>query len=889
MRNLSAAVQAKITQKLGVEPVNILEVQWATDGPWIKYADKDITDYEFNIKGNILSISQLESVVKLDGQGQTQGLSVVLSDTSGDLKTAFDGTDLHGKKCKLTQWFEGLPLSERFTIYQGEINSPIVWGEGDRSLSFEVVTKLSDVEIGFSPEEGQFPYLPNSIIGKPWPIVFGSVFQLPAVLLNEIPRTQTTIASGTVDPTLAPRIHELSQIINSLTAIWLMYVIGEGVARNNASNAQFEYENADTEEEARFWAGEVVRFTALAEQYRSAAGSALTQRSQAEAELNNLRVTQVGQITNSPDSIELVDASNYPQGTQLELQIGEIQLSGSVSGNTLTVFDSSNDNFDGDFSEPFGFTFAQAGELVHILSASPLVYIISIIPVTVEDVQVYKTIGSSKVLTTILSSYYTIKTETMGPYEVTYLTVEVPISTLDNTLGDEIFITCTSNIGPNTVDILRWIVETYTTFDIDETSFASVKVFIENYPSHFALLERKNVLSVLEEIAFQARCAIWVSNNIIYLKYLSEEDVTASTFTESNIDAGSLSVFTTTSEEIVTKLVAEWVEGYAQGGPHTLILRNNGTPYGIRERTIDFYIYNIAELVAKSATFWSIRLSNVWKHLSFSTFIDKLAIETFDLVTFNFAENFVATGSVTGQILQADYNLRDQLISIEAIVPVRCGEMEAYPFYWPKDISTDFLFPTDEEILNGVSGGGGIGEDVEGGIELSELYKTNQGSYSFQKSRNSLGETGYTRTWNYHEEKPTDIDDTKPEPKHATTDIKDSVEPEYNYSYGNYYVDPVEPLVPEIPPEISLSVPAQITSRVSRYVYLADVYLRGLSQEPETGAEVKQQQLSFESEIPIGTWALVAYNRRNFIEIDIEGNETVTQVTEYDMQVPIWL
>jgi hypothetical protein len=886
MRILSAAVQDKINQKLGVEPVNILEVQWAVDGPYIKYADKDITDYEFNIAGNILSISQLESVVKLDGQGQTQGLSVVLSDTSGDLKTAFDGTDLHGKKCRLTQWFEGLPLSERFTIYQGEINSPIVWSEGDRSLSFEVVTKLSDVEIGFSPEEGQFPFLPNSIIGKSWPIVFGSVFQLPAVLLNEIPRTQTTIAAGTVDPTLAQRIRELIQTINLLQTLFILYATGEGVALSLVDDAVWNFLHSETPEEARFWVAEGARFQSMADGYHSAQISAVTQREAAENELRNLQDVEFSQKQNSPDLIELVDASNYPQGTQLELQIGEIQLSGSISGNTLTVLDSFNPNFDDDFSVPFGFTFAQAGKLVHILSASPLVYIISLVPVEVEDVQVYKTVGSNRVLTTIPSSYYVIKTETMGPYEVTYLTVEKPISVLDNTLSDEVFITCTSDVGPNTVDILRWIIETYTSFDIDEVSFVKVKDYLENYPSHFALLDRKNVLTVLEEIAFQARCAIWVSNNTVYLKYLSEEDVTTNTFTESNIDAGSLSVFTTTSEEIVTKLTAEWVEGYAQGGPHTLILRNNGSLYGIRERTINFYIYNIAELVAKSATFWSIRLSNVWKHLSFNTFIDKLATETFDLVTFNFAENFVANGSVTGQILRADYNLQDQLISIDAIVPVRCGEMEAYPFYWPKDISTDFLFPTDEEILSGVAGGGGIGEDIEGGIELSSLYKTQQGSYNFTKSKSDTGIT-YFRRFHRTEEKPTDIDDVKPEPEHATSDIKDSVSPEYDYSYGDYYVDPVEPIEPQLPPTESKSIPGIVKSKISDNLYLVDAYVRGLNLAP-TEAEVLQLQMDFSGDtpgaIPDGTWVLIAYNSW----IPEDGDGTILE-SEYTMQVPVWL
>ncbi len=41
-------------------------------------------------------------------------------------------------------------------IFRGKISSPVVWSEGDRTVSFNIISQIEDAEIGFSPEEGQF-------------------------------------------------------------------------------------------------------------------------------------------------------------------------------------------------------------------------------------------------------------------------------------------------------------------------------------------------------------------------------------------------------------------------------------------------------------------------------------------------------------------------------------------------------------------------------------------------------------------------------------------------------------------------------------------------------------------------------------------------------------
>jgi len=166
------------------------------------------------------------------------------------------------------------------------------------------------------------------------------------------------------------------------------------------------------------------------------------------------------------------------------------------------------------------------------------------------------------------------------------------------------------------------------------------------YPSHFALTDRKQILQALEEIAFQARCAIVLKDNTFYLRYLPAEPTPAGTIAESDIEAGTLELLHTTTEDLVTKLVARWRATGAQEEDNKVILRHNVKKYGTKEREFDFYIYNKLDMVLKSATFWLIRYSNTWKKVRFSTPLHKLNLETFDAVTLDFDSPYIANSDV---------------------------------------------------------------------------------------------------------------------------------------------------------------------------------------------------------------------------------------------------
>ena len=779
MKNLTPAITELIARS-GIEPVNILEVQWADNGAFVKYAVKDIRDQGQPIDGTILDLSNLEAVVKLDLQGQSQAITVTLDDTDGSIKAIMDSIDIHGKAVRLMQWFENLPISESFKLYEGQISSPIIWNEGDRTVSFSVLTELANKQVGFSPEEADFPFLPDSLAGRPWPMAFGTVQNVPATRLQDIPATQTAQDLGVVDPSIAPRRRELSQLVTDL---------------EDVKNANFfaavvwfatELDTGATPEEIEF-------ANQQGEAYLAQGNAAQAQQFGAGQELAQLAVTQKEQEAVNDGQLQLLDVSALPSES-ITIVVGGVELSGTLTGKTFKIDATVDPEFDGAFDEPFGFKYSAAGTTITLKTDTEIKYVANIVDSEIHNVQVFKQIENGQILITIPSDWYTVTKEVQGPYTFVLLSFPIPISTRDPSLKDDIFITQTSTVGPNTVDIMEYLITSYTDLTFDTTSFNHVKLKLENYPSHFAQLDRPNIFTMLEEMAFQCRCAIWVNAGVFRIKYLPESVDPDITITEANIDAGSLILSATETEELVTVLTATWVEDYAEEEPNKLTLRHRVKKYGTRERELNFYIYNLPDLVLKSATFWLIRLSNIWKIVSFNTYVDSLTIETFDTINLSFQNNLIANGDISGMVTDAVYDTGSHLLTLTCWVPVRFGEMEEYPFGWPSELLTDVRFPTKEDATEGWAGGDGPGSEVDGSFALSDANRAT-GSVSTVDNR-GIGvntDQGIQELYNdqrdFGQVQPTDLNDIRPIPSFTGIGFSTGVEPIFDYTYGDYTVD----------------------------------------------------------------------------------------------------
>jgi len=367
-----------------------------------------------------------------------------------------------------------------------------------------------------------------------------------------------------------------------------------------------------------------------------------------------------------------------------------------------------------------GFFEASSGASVTLLSDEPIDYVVNILPSTVLSVCSEISQNNVTGLVGVPSSYYTVRAVNYGSFIATIITLNKPLTryTNDKWTGNDLYVSYTSTVGPNICDIIQWMVETYSDLTIDSASFAHVSPLVNCYAANFCLHDRKQLLTVIKEIAWQSRCAVWLSNDVIYIKYLSEEPTSIGTVDSSNIASRSIEQTFTTTEDLVTKFVATWRANGYQQADSKIILRHNVGKYGLIEKTFDFYIYSDQQCVLKSATFWLIRYANTWKRARFKVFLDLLYVETLDCLTLD--EQRLGP-SVKSVVESAQYDSASNSIELECWLPVRAGEQTQYPYVWPAAISATTRFPPEGDPG---AGGSGPGQNVSGTISIGASNET---------------------------------------------------------------------------------------------------------------------------------------------------------------------
>jgi hypothetical protein len=513
--------------------------------------------------------------------------------------------------------------------------------------------------------------------------------------------------------------------------------------------------------------------------------------------------------------VRILGGEDFPQDTGLNLNINGGIFTGSFSGDLFTIVDrlhevdeqraensynSALSKFcqpdppfaewdfqtevpwpEGDFSTPelirdHGFSigtipdqttpttnkvaqhfWADAGSRVTLSDDEPLTYVVSTIPGEVLAVKAYKTFANERKLVNVPTELWYSETVDYGPVTAVQVVTTKPLSTIpDQGWEDDLYVTFESEVGPHTVDILEYIIDNYTDLTFDSSSFTAIRTKLDPFPMNFPILTRKNTLAVLQELAFQARCALWLSNGVFYIKYLPEDPSSDGTVTKSDLDADAgVNVEMTSTEDLVTKMTVDWRISWAPGGENKIILRHNVKKYGTQEQNFNFYAFNQPDIILKAATFWLIRLSNTWKRIKFKTFLQMLNFETFDTLTLDFGETYVSNGSVKSIVEEATYDSDNHLINFVCLVPVRSGEMIEYKFFWPSAISVDEEFPTTEEKAAGFAGGDGIGSEATGVLPIGFVDPDNWGDGIVFVGGPNVIFTGHA---DYGDSTPTDVD-----------------------------------------------------------------------------------------------------------------------------------
>jgi hypothetical protein len=917
MRSISSAALAELTKTNNVEPVILVKIYW-NNGNGLTYSDRKFENFGF--QGKLLSIGPIDDVVNIEGSSASAEVSILLDDADESLKQIFNTSDIHKTRVQVLQWFTGLPVSDAFVIFDGQINSPIEWKESDRTLSFNTVTAIEDTEVGISLEETTFNLMPESLIGKSWPIVFGTVGGVSPLIIQEPPSAVVAQGVGVVnEPVWDKELSDLEAAKQKALDNWaLMFQASVGTAIQAAGYKSdfppFTYLDLD-------------RADALDQAAQSGFNQAAAYYAEAmtiDSELKVKRLEYNKQKSYSPSSF-IVLTHNLPQGISLSFKAGDMTLIGTYNGNTFTVTSKQFpklknekprfNNFESEATKqivtryeaknsklPGGskFYWLESGTQLKVTNF-PINYIASL-----GHVQVMRVYGMQNGVRTIVPNYYYSIQYVTYPNSVsekpnllvTYIHMDVPLTSRviqDNNAkkditwdSDAIEIDCVGSIGPNVIDIMIWSINNFTNFGYDSASFNYVKNKLLNYPCNFVLNSKKSVVTFLQELAFQSRCAVWLNDNKFQIRYLAERPTIVDTITDDDILVETMSITCTPTEELITKLVAHWKARYSQQQDNLIIFKYNTQKYGIFTLDYNFYAFNIRQLVEKSAEFWIIRKSNTFKILKFKTALNKLKLENFDAVTLDLDNSMVANGPVLGIIQKANYNSDDNTIDFEIWVPVRLGEMTEYLFAHPAGLTIDYRYPVEGDPNLAT---GNPYEKILGSLPDPQTYQA--GTFNLYVNRDH----GFPPVYG-NDRHIGDSSDTYPtDIAQVTTEVSPIIsrgDPS-GFSVPDDYGIPLEPdpledanqylayIVKDpdaitIPDPVPATFPGQIVSG-NGFEYRVKIFTKGLTGITST-VPVRQLAIREDESIPVDTWVMV---NRSVWKVKDE-----LQV-EYTMQTPIWL
>jgi len=739
MRQVTPQTLNLLQKNLGTEPILLIEIEWIKDGQKIMYSDQKINNADYPYP-TIIQVSGFDTALMVKGSSDAQSIKVTLDDVDGDIKKIFNECDIHKRLVWVYQVYESLTLDHKFLLFQGEICSPIIWGEGDRTLSFDILTRVEDTEVAFSMEEGDFPSIPEEALGKTWPLIFGQVCNMKAIQIRAPRRGYLQHGEGIHDFTLEPRICQARYIQCPSVPAGETSTVSQETDGAYAIQSSYEY-TPDLE--------------------------CVAQRHQ---EICNLLWRQEQEISYEHTELNIRGGENFPQGEYITLDIDSAKFRGTFNGTYFTVRDREHPKYtewehetckavqdhaygivqtEAGFNweetasktawvrnephettescnqpgmwkqgpvggpseswkayedmESAGFVWIPAGSEVYVEEEGELLYIVSLIPGTIDNVAAYRKQASGRsLLMEVPTDYYTVYETNYVGYTVVEIGMDKKLSQHDSDWGDDIYISFTSDVGPNPVNVIEWLVDKYTSLTKDATSFTYVESKMTKYPTNFWIKERMNVLELIRDIARQTRCAAYIRNNVIYLKYLSEEPSSVRTLTESDIIANTFQIKLTETEDLVTKHVVDWQKTEAgieedDDVKLKIILKHNISKYGLHSESCKYYTQNTYDTILKSATFWMIRQANSWKLVEFDVPLKHLDLDIFDCITLDVAE--FSSNPIKVVIENITYSPDNNAIHFECWTPVLAGTDEVYYWAWPAEQAAISIFPLAGEEM----------------------------------------------------------------------------------------------------------------------------------------------------------------------------------------------
>jgi len=718
MRTLTVNTQNKTVQRLASEPILILQIDWSNGTQY--YGDKSFVLSGNNVQGKLLEFSPIEASGKQDTGGEVSTASVTIDDVDGTLKVIVNTLIVPGTLATVYHHYEGNAWTDKTLVFKGKLNGTIVWEEGERQLSFDIESYIDDAEVGYAPEEGDLANQNPDTYGVMWPIVFGAVKKIKAV-----PVIKGALGNNT------------DGIIGGWPAYDAFPFEVEG-GDKYPQNTPIDIV-VDATRFHGFFQGNI--FHRDISNLIWYTGVTVEARDGADADAGNPQVCWVQNGVNLNKKqcwLGVGKQFNYCERQEGNKCYFKFVWDHLLANETFEEVRGCVANYWYVAPTFLNYWYIKPRCLVYQYNKGYSdIYVVSEYPSTeVVEVFAWRTYGEQEIFVPVPSSYYTIHLSyAIGTRNVTAIEFTKPLSQYENEKWkDDIYVSVRSTLPNNTSDVIKWLIQTYTSYGVDTASFDAAKLDLAAYPSNFALFTKQNVIALIEEIAWQARCAIFVHNGVISIKYLSKDMPSNYNLSKTDVLLKTLQLSFTTIEDIYTKMTSTWKLDYSDRDEmqKKIVYSNNINQFGLRTLEKEIYIYNIEELAKMTAYFWGYRYSNSWRIAEYPTLLRTLALELFDCVAHNIST--ISSFIIRGMIEDISHDSVANEISIKAQLASRAGQHSGGqpvedPYFWigdpayvvtPRAITdplsgltiVDYVVPVVDENNNTSGTGGGTGTEL---------------------------------------------------------------------------------------------------------------------------------------------------------------------------------
>ena len=743
-----------VLKKKAVEPIVVLGIEW-TPGNEILYADRKINgaDQPFPILNKMGRFTTSQIVA---GSGSSQSVPVVFDDIDSTLETIINTDDIHKAKARVYLTVQGIDVSNRTLLFQGEINSPLKWDEGARTLEFDIISEIESVEVGFAIEDGDFPQVPEELRGKDWPMVFGDVCWMKSVQVRAPRKGFLTHPQGVIDFTLNDRLCQ---------------------ARLLTCAQKFEPPRSDGDRCMTFRDNRTGRKGCICPDLPFGQCATIeTEKDKIDLECLNRRFNEICRLIDrlAQEEAKVVNpmtirgGNNFPQSQRITINIGGVLFIGVFTGESFlydTVTHPQRDEINnppckrigeavygfrrnaskdgwqrvgknkrsfeyvgtplsaGDCAaggEPINKVIEGPGESwryyeqfkeadfiglpegaeVFLEEEAEILHVCNLFGGTVTGVAAYRTYGSQTILVNLPTNYYNVRLTDYGDYpDILELSLTKPLKSFkDENWESDIYVKVSSPVGPNPADCIKFLVDTYLatsgiTMNMD--SYTSVKAKLTNYPTNFHVKARPSVFNLIGDIAHQSRCAAVIRDGELVLIYLSEKPTAIRTLTMADIIPQTVSITHGDTEDLKTRHDIKWQKFEAS-------IDKDDDPERRLLLKWNVPLYGTFEVnydYFTQNTFETIQKSATFWLIRESTTWKRISFSTpltqIDLDAFDaIALNIPHfTTNITVIIEDASYNADNHTIEFRCWTPVRAGEDAEYIWAWPAQQGAKEIFP----------------------------------------------------------------------------------------------------------------------------------------------------------------------------------------------------